>query len=126
MSLVRIPYTRIVEPCHPQVRPSDCADRPIPFADFLKKQNRLMDRFTLTGPEDHAIYQSPCPPKPCEPPVCDPCEKGEKGEEGREPVCPPEPADAESFLAPARAHIIERYVEVPTEPVSGRLIDLLM
>lgn len=123
MSLVRIPYTRIVEPCHPQVRPSDCADRPIPFADFLKKQNRLMDRFTLTGPEDHATYRRPSPPTTCEPPTCDPCETRE---EQREPACSPEPADAESFLAPAKEHIVERYVEVPTEPVSGQLIDLLM
>lgn len=41
-------HDRSIEPCHPYVRQASCADRPIPFADYLNKSNREHDTFEMS------------------------------------------------------------------------------
>ena len=98
-----IQYDRTVEPCHRQVRGAGCADKPIPFDEYLHKRNRQADTIELS---------SIAPPSTR---VSNP----------QEPNRAPGKLEPEAIHEEVTREVTIRY-EIPSELMTGRLIDLLL
>ena len=116
MSVCPIKSIRVVEPCQTQARPPERTDEHIPFDAYLKKQNREDDRLELTGPAPQATYARPSP-KPEQTTSTD----AQHSQEDR-PAKRFEPVDVDEET---RREIVVRY-EIPSDKLTGRLIDMLL
>ena len=99
-------HDRSIEACHPYIRQASCADRPIPFADYLNKSNREHDTFEMSRD---------CR-KACETDARSP--RSEQDAERR--VSRPEVPKAETVRR------VEFRYEIQSSIALGRLIDILL
>ena len=103
MKLGPVQYDRTVEPCHRQVQGAGCADKPIPFDEYLHKRNRQADTVELSSVEPPSIRVS----------------------NPKEPERTPTKIEPEAIHEKATREVTIRY-EIPSELMTGRLIDLLL
>ncbi len=101
-------HDRSIEPCHPSVRQASCADRPIPFADYLHKSNREHDTFEMSRDCQRA----------CEADERPPCPEREREPDRR--VTRPEMPRTETVRR------VEFRYEIQSSIAAGRLIDILL
>ncbi|MFI4870634.1 MAG: hypothetical protein ACIARQ_02385 [Phycisphaerales bacterium JB061] len=99
-------YDRTVEPCHRQVSAGRCAELPIPFDEFLHKRNREADTVELSSVQ-HDLPEKLRKPEPEEP-------------ERTPTKIEPEPIHEETVRK------VEISYEIPSDLMTGRLIDLLL
>ena len=96
-------YDRTVEPCHRQVRPPVCTDSPVPFDEHLHIVNRESDTVELQSiPAEHVAATNPV-----------------------------EPEHTPTKIDPVKIHEevtreIQISYEIPSELMTGRLIDMLL
>lgn len=115
MNLGPIHSIRVVEPCQAQVRPLDCTEEPTPYDEYLKEQNRTDDTFELTGPVEQPAYSKPAhAPEPQS-------EELQRVDDDR-PAKRFEPLDVHEDI---RREIVVQY-EIPSDKLTGRLIDMLL
>jgi hypothetical protein len=96
-------YDRTVEPCHRQVQAASCTDLPIPFDEFLHKRNRDADSVELSSVQTEQVG------------VANP----------KEPEREPTKIEPEQIHEEIVDEVTVRY-EIPSELMTGRLIDLLL
>lgn len=106
---------RVVEPCQAQVRPLDCTEEPTPYDEYLKEQNRTDDTFELTGPVEQPIYTKPVHTAEHQ------SAESERVDHDR-PAKRFEPLDINEEI---RREIVVQY-EIPSDKLTGRLIDVLL